>query len=428
MYSFAWFTYYFNLLVAYGNYYVAHIYQIFREYPLEVRIAAFFISFSLTAIFLICISIYMKSRTRAYYEKTMKRFEERYGSSIEYLFSDDCPDGMPKKDMIILLGIGEEVKNKKDLLTSKKEKRIFSHFVYFKRISSEAANTHRNNLRQLLQFFGLHEFLETEVSLANNGKKCDALQILRTFKLYISPWLINKLLDSKNLYIQRLAMYTAIMSSSDSDLDYFETTFFDDNCCILDEVELGYLLQRRRNHGMQLPNLANWAYQQKNPPTQCIFVRLMRRFDQREYCMQLEDLFKNSHHKKLIEEISRTWGYLHYKDGEQLLIDSWLMQPDDTKVAIMHAVTRMATGNSLGMLTTGFQSSTNPHVRFEALRCLYNYGEEGKSRFEALEASSKEQDQKFFSFFHNPITLGRIGLDKEQAYHPSVETLYNSDL
>ena len=107
-----------------------------------------------------------------------------------------------------------------------------------------------------------------------------------------------------------------------------------------------------------------------------------------------------------------------------MLADSILMQPDDTKVAIMHAVTRMATGNSLDMLVDEYKEATNPHVRFEALRCLYNYGKKGLAQFRELEAAKTEDEEKFFSFFNNPITLAKIRLDKEQAYHPSVETVY----
>ena len=225
--------------------------------------------------------------------------------------------------------------------------------------------------------------------------------------------------------VQRLAMYSNVMSSSDSALDYFETDFFDNNCCIKDEIELGFSLQRRRKMGLKLPNLARWAQIQKNEKTQCMFVRLMRRFDEVEYCGELKILYKESKKKKLKEEISRTWGYLHYVESEDLLIDALLTEPDDTKVAIMHALTRLDTGRSLDALLDGFKNTTNPHVRFEALRCIYNYGDAGRALFYELERNCSEADQKYFTFFNNPITLEKIRLDKEQAYHPSVETVFN---
>ena len=162
-----------------------------------------------------------------------------------------------------------------------------------------------------------------------------------------------------------------------------------------------------------------------NERTQCMFVRLMRRFNLVEYCGELKDLFKESKKKKLIEEISRTWGYLHYVDCEPMLIDTLMSQPDDTKVAIMHAMTRLGTGKSMNALLDGFHNTTNPHVRYEAIRCIYNYGKMGRAMFYKLEKEATEADQKYFAFFNNPITLEKIRLDKEQAYHPSVETVFN---
>ena len=93
--------------------------------------------------------------------------------------------------------------------------------------------------------------------------------------------------------------------------------------------------------------------------------------------------------------------------------------------AILHAVTRMATGKQLDLMSDGFHNTVNPHVRFEALRCMYNYGEEGRALFHKTEAEATESEKKYFAFFHNPITLEKIRLDKEQAYHPSIETVYN---
>ncbi len=428
METIAWLSYYFNLILAYGGYYLLYIHEIYVDFPLEVRIAATGTTLIFTLIIILLLGLWRKNRIRSKSERIFKKLDKRFGKAIEYMLSEECKPNLTIHDIVELLGVDEEIKKKKNVLHGKTEKLEFCRVIYKKRISDKSVSGRRANLHQLINLFSLRELLETEASLASGRRKRDALVMLRTFKLYISPWVINKLLASRNKYVQRLAMYTSIMSSSDSDMDYFETSFFDENCCIHDEIELGYVLQRRRHSGMKLPNLANWAYHQKNPNTQCIFVRLMRRFDQKEYCSQLEPLFKESKHKKLIEEISRTWGYLHYVESEKLLVDSLLMQPDDTKVAIMHAITRMATGQSLKVLVDEFNSSTNPHVRFEALRCLYNYGTEGKIRFCELEDDVSTQDRKFFSFFHNPITLGKIRLDKEQAYHPSVETVYNFDI
>ena len=417
--------YYFNLIVAYSTYYLQYAIGMFADYPPEVKVAVSVTVMCLILMAIMGFALILLSRKEKKLRKIRMNFEEKFGKGMDFMLSAEAQKLMSTQEIAAVFGIAKENIGK-DILKNRREKEIFVQMFYLRFITERSDSANRNNITALLYLFGIPEYLEKEVSLRSMKRKVDAMGKIRTFKLPVSPWVINKLLNSKYLTVQRLAMYSNIMLSSDSDLDYFETDFFDKHCCIKDEIELAYSLQRRRRAGLKLPNLARWANIQKNERSQCMFVRLMRRFDELEYCDQLTELFKTQHRKKkLIEEISRTWGYLHYTDSEDLLIDALLAEPDDTKVAIMHALTRFATGKSLHALLEGFTNTTNPHVRFEALRCMYNYGEAGRAQFDELERNAEEGDRKFFDFFKNDITLEKIGLDKEQAYHPSVETVYN---
>lgn len=398
----------------------------FADYPSEVKVAVSVTIFCIILIIAMFGRLLYMSFERKRRRRLDQRIDARFGKGIDYMLSSEVQKRMSRYEIAEVFGLDRDVVGK-DILKNKREKESFVELFYSRFITERSDLANRDNITSLLFLFGIPEFLEKEVSLRSMHKKVRYMSMIRTYKLPVSPWVINKLLSSKYLRVQRLAMYSNIMLSSDSDLDYFETDFFDKHCCIKDEIELAYSLQRRRKSGRKLPNLARWANLQKNESSQCMFVRLMRRFDELDYCDQLTELYKTQpRKKKLIEEISRTWGYLHYTAGEDLLIDALLIQPDDTKVAIMHALTRFATGRSLGALLEGFYNTTNPHVRFEALRCIYNYGEEGRAKFYELEKNARDIDQKFFEFFNNPITLEKIRLDKEQAYHPSVETVYNS--
>ena len=417
--------YYFNLIIAYGTYYLEYAIGMFADYPPEIKVAVIVTVMCILLMAIMGIALLFLYRNNKKTMKVQKRLEGKYGKGMDYMLSAEASKLMSKQEIAAVFGVEKNAIGK-DILSNNHEKAVFVHIFYMRFITVRSDFANRENITSLLYLFGIPEFLEKEVSLRSMKHKVEAMSKIRTFKLPVSPWVINKLLNSKYLRVQRMAMYSNIMLSSDSDLDYFETDFFDKHCCIKDEIELAYSLQRRRRAGRKLPNLARWANLQKNERSQCMFVRLMRRFDELEYCSELTELYKTqTRRKKLIEEISRTWGYLHYTEGEELMIDALLIQPDDTKVAIMHALTRFATGKGLDALLEGYRNTTNPHVRFEALRCMYNYGEKGLAMFSALELEAQDNERKFFEFFKNPITRERIGLDKEQAYHPSVETVYN---
>lgn len=424
MQTISFIKYYILLVVAYIKYILWFVLDIFGDYPWETKISFLILVLCVSLIIFIHASIFALSLREKHKRCVRNKMESRFGRGMDFILSSDASKLMSKADIAHYFDL--DISNiGKTLLSTKLEKEMFVDLFYQKFISQRSESSRMENIHMMLQMFEIPEFLEKEVSLGSMKRKVKALNKIRPFKLPINTWVINTLMNSRFVHVQRLAMYSTIMSSSDSALEYFETDFFDKYCCIKDEIELAYSLQRRRKMGLKLPNLARWAHIQKNENAQCMFVRLMRRFNEVEYCGQLTDLFMDSQKKKLIEEIARTWGYLHYLDCENLLIEALLTQADDTKVAIMHAMTRLATGKSLNALLEGFRNTTNPHVRYEALRCMYNYGDEGREMFHKLESEATEADKKYFTFFNNPITLEKVRLDREQAYHPSVETVFN---
>lgn len=423
MVNISFFKYIYYLFLAYVKFLFTFVIAKFQDYPNEIRVAALVAVVCVMIMVVMWIAMFFKSIGNRRRARLREHLADRYGEGMRYVISE-ATHKMTADEILRVFDV--DVKSlEKPLLKNEREKELLVEIFYRLFITRDSDVAVTENIHASLQLFDIPNFLEKVISLGRMKRKVEALNVVRTFKLQISPWVINKLLNSKYMSVKRLAMYSTIMSSSDSALEYFETDFFDKNSCIKDEIELAYSLQRRRKAGLKLPNLARWAHIQTNERTQCMCVRLMRRFNEVEYCGQLTDLYSQSRKKKLIEEISRTWGYLHYLDCEQLLIETLLTQPDDTKVAIMHAMTRLGTGKSMGALLEGFKNTTNPHVQFEALRCIYNYGEEGRAKFYELEQKATEEEKKFFSFFKNPITFEKIRLDREQAYHPSVETVFN---
>ena len=421
-------TYYLDLLAAYGQYYLLYVIDIFRDYPLSVKIAATLFTVWLVIIITLllefCRQIWLKNLRAKIFKKLREKFEEPI---FRILNDDTVRPNLSRDEVIKIMGLDQPQFIGRKLLNGKLEKMIFCRIVYDMLLSDRILEGRQDNLQQIMDIFSIPKFLEDDVNYGSAWHKVSAINTLRAFKLYISPWVINKLAENKSLRIRRLAMYSTVRSNTENDLDAFETDFFEKNSCIFDEIIIGYELQRRRKRGLRLPNMALWTQRFKSPEVKTMLVRMMRRFEQHDSCPQLIPLFNETHDKKLIEEICRTWGYLRYIESEDIMTEAFSLQTDDTKVAIMHAIARLKTGKQLNMFTYAYASSPNPHVRFEALRCLYNYGREGKSKLFQLEKEADENEKRFFAFFHNPITMQRIPLDEVQIYHQSVETYYSSN-
>lgn len=410
---------------AYGSYYLLYLVDIFRDYPIGVKISAILTSIWLITIAVVVIELSRQVLRKKHRKRVQNSIYERYYEGVKsILWNPEISDDLSQNDIIRIMGLEQSQVVGKKLLNTSTEKQLFCRMVYDLIIHDHMREGRNKNLHELMDLFLIQKFLEDDVNYGNNWNKVSAINMLRTFKLYISPWVINKLLENKSKRIRRLAMYSTVRAGSENDLDVFETDFYEKNNCIFDEIMIGYELQRRKKSGMRLPSMALWATRFTSPEIKCMLVRMMRRFEQRENCSQLKPLFDATHHKKLLEEICRTWGYLQYKDSESTMADAFSLQTDDTKVAIMHALARLRSGKYMNMFTYSYENSTNPHVRFEALRCLYNYGREGRLKLKELEKQAKEKDKKFFDFFHNPITLQKIPLDELQIYHQTIETSY----
>lgn len=419
------FIYYFKLFAAYGGYYLSRLVEHYRDYPYEIQIAAGAIVVSVVLMAFIALSGLLRQYARRRDRRTERRLRRNYGAAADLVFSAQDGTDITREDIVNQLSPRHRGIAPDDLLRNRRERRIFCRMVYRCLVSQTTGGPSEGSLHLLLNIFGVPSFLEEEAIVGSTRRRVQSMEMARTFKLYVSPWIVNKLLKDKRPQVRRQAQYAAIMSSGDSDLSYFETDFFDRHSCLLDEIELGYALWRRSLRGQELPNLAQLSGVQKNDSTKVIFVRLMRRFAQHEHCVQLVPILDASRHKGLIREICTTWGHLGYTEGEHRMERMMTTQPWRTKVAILHAVTRMQTGRSLHLLREGYENTPDPHVRFEALRCLHNYGAEGANCLRELEHAATEDERHYFRFFHNPLTQARLAMPPAEDYRPTATTVFS---
>lgn len=410
-------SYWYNLIITYVVIGVTWLFDHFRDFAWIIRVAAISLTISLWLILITLFRIFRNSWIRRKWRKIEKKLTDRYGEAIDFILSPQSSNNLGRDEILKLLEIEPNEADPHKLLKDWKERISMARIIYRSRISEEAQVKSSRNLHVLLNVFGLVDFLEETIVKDKLHLKAEALMMLRAFKSPTNQWIANQLINSKRKRVQRLAIYASIMSSSNTDLDYFESEFFSNNFCQYDEIQLGFVLQRRKSLKRKIPNLAHWANIQNDPRTQAMFVRMMRQFNQTEYCSELEDLFNHNSEGFLIEEIARTWGYLKYTEGEELMSEMMLTQPDDGKVAIMHALTRLNTGKSLATLIDGYRHSGQAHVKFEALRCIYLYGDEGRAKFEELRANATPQEKMFFEFFENELTKKEIPLEKTARYY-----------
>lgn len=402
--------YWYQITVAWLGGWISNILDAFKDYPLVIQVAITSIVISLISIISSFVALLNRTRKNKKKFRTKKQLIKRFSNGIMYLLSEDAPANATREQILKALDIDKN-ENPESLLKNDQERFYFCRLLYLKRISKDMVEGRSANVSGICKVFNIQPFLEKKINYGNNIERAESLRMMWAFRLPVNAWMTNQINDNKYNRIRRMANYATMASSMRVDLNYFESEFFEENCCMYDEIQLGYILQQRRAAGQKLPDLSHWVRTHKSAQTQCIFIRLMRKFSLEESCAALEELFLNTNDTSLLNEIARTWGYLHYLPGEKIMSDVLFLQPDETKIAIVHALTRIGTGESLETLINTYNNSTSPQVRLEVLRCLYNYGDAGLQQFEQLEAQAKPEDTQIFEFFHNRLSLKRLSFD-----------------
>lgn len=430
----SYFTYWLSVHVAWTVHWLRMLRAAYFGQPAEIKTAIAIIIGSVLAMAVIMVLLLCRALGEWRQRRNMQNVRSRYGAKIDYVMSD--PDIVNQNigvdDVLGIFGVRkginekESLQNARNLIRSKRDKRLFCQLVYERLLGDTGELCSLNNIRVMLEVLGLYRFLEQELDHGNWQTKVRILNMMSVFRLKVDSWLTNVLLLSKSQVVRRLAVHASIMSSADTKLEYFESDTFGRHCCIKDEIELGYSLQRRRAGGLQLPNLARLALLHDDVGSQCIFVKLMRYFGQSEYCGQLVELFRRNRDHRLAMEIACTWGYLKYTDGEELLREALLTRSDDVQVSFMQALTRMDTGRSVEVLAGVFKSAASNVISYEALRCLYNYGEAGRSKFDELKAAAEGTAKEvLFTPFGKASMEAFIVMDKVLDYEPTGTTVYN---
>ncbi|MCF0203100.1 MAG: hypothetical protein HUK08_07030, partial [Bacteroidaceae bacterium] len=81
------------------------------------------------------------------------------------------------------------------------------------------------------------------------------------------------------------------------------------------------------------------------------------------------------------------------KNAEEEMIKTYDYQPENIRRDILNAVLAIRSGKQLEFLTNCFRTSAARLTRELALSCIYNYGNEGRRRFEDIRATASPSDK-----------------------------------
>ena len=188
--------YYISLFLAYCKFLFAYVLFKFADYPIEIKVAAVISATCVMIILVMSLSLILMSIKQKKNSRLKERIEKKYAKGMEFIVSPEAAEILTEEQIEKAFGFDRKELNG-PLLKNNREKNMFVEVFYMYFISKRSELSKTENTHTMLRMFDIPDYLEKEVSLGSTKHKVNALSKMRTFKLPISPWIINKLLNSR---------------------------------------------------------------------------------------------------------------------------------------------------------------------------------------------------------------------------------------
>jgi hypothetical protein len=393
-----------NDTVLYGSdyllYYYTYLYDIFVGYPLVVRISILVILTSALVGFVLFIIILLLYRNKIRERKILHNLKVTYRDKIKEIAVDSVIY-TPNQIVSIL-----NYDKKRPLRVI--EKRLLTRLlVLFKVELIDRLN--RANYHNIMVAFDLPQFFEREIQFARVRYKTRILMWIRYLEESVSSAVLIPLLYNRNAKVRKAAQATFMWDSPADPFRFFDNANFDATFRPWDKVDIHNIFENRRRWGKNMPNVTQWIRAPKNESTKSLFASEIRYWGKEDECPYLLDTFFETDNMELRREIAYTLGIFKYRDAEKKLINSYAVQPESVKQAIIESVTLMKSGISLSFLRLAYVDAVDVGTKFVALQGLYNYGIQGHCEFELLERHADFKDSRMFNHIKDPIINHREG-------------------
>lgn len=368
------------------RYYLSYLQFIFTGYPLVVRISVFIVTCILVLSILLALFVTFFYIHKVRGNRVKYHIRKKYSDNVHEIITSDVKYG--SKEIVDKLNLG----NKK---LSYLEKRWFTSLIGYMRIElGEKCNM--DNLHTVVDVCNLHDFFERELQYSDIKHRVRMLRFLTILEEEVPGSKIIPLQFTRFESVRKSAQYAYMLTDNSNAFTYFSSPFFQSDFCLLDKVDINYVLKRRQKSGRSLPDLGYWANQVENQDAKSVFVAEARHLNEPKYCKDFSHIFLTSTEDRLKSQIVVTWNVLNYNDGKFILFDLYSKQSEFVKAYILKSISRSESVNSLEFIENAVENAGSLKVKFAGAEALYNYSEEGKAFFYKIKESAPEQEKVMY--------------------------------
>lgn len=384
----------------------------FHDFSWQVRTAYFILLMNIVTIILLSIifgrNVYRHHQAHKMYENCDERFREAFNTILAspYHWSiskieNEC---------------GCTVEDFKEF-----DGNSFSQLICSIRLENNE-KVYLPNVQILCELTGVRSTIEE--NLKRGIAPTQNLQLIMTLPLRISEGRLAVYTNYRDSRIRSIARLCLVLCTESDPFRY-----------LVDDLNGGMaawqFISLHRLHGWlaatnrQLPPFLSIAHRVTNERSSAFMISEVAYWGTEIEQKSLSDFFMHERpacRKAAMKAVAK----IHDISKEEELIATYRNQPGDVQMEILRTITALNTGHQASFLEKCYITAPSKDIAELALSCLYNYGEGGRHRFEALRHTPLDRHARVL--LDQIESMGQIGLLRNafgtEAY-ATLENLYD---
>jgi len=254
------------------------------------------------------------------------------------------------------------------------------------------------NWQRMLQAFKMPAYLEEQVRSRSIRKRIVAFKTVIDIDANLKEAVASRYLFTRN---RKLQMHARLHAARFGTSYPFKMLEEDPNLVFTDEMVVKYhnVLVYRLHSGLAMPNFIRWCNRVPvNEDLRIFAVNEIRLFRQYEDCPELLSMLQSSRDERFSCAIIQALGELNYVPAEREFCHRYVSASFSERQVLAQALGSINSGNPevLNFLAEDFLQTTDYVTRMCLLRVIYDYGPQGREKFQQLKARSHRDFAIYF--------------------------------
>lgn len=393
------FTWWDSLLYYY--YYLQHVYS---DYAFVVRFSYFMTVLSVLSIFsmtVLMVIIFIR-RKRA----------QRYQHYLRGKWWDKAVEIIECERELSLDEVAEITGNAVDGIYKRWQRR--EHLAMLSEIFAEVRARRRgaaankplyHNLRMLMEYTGIREYMEVTLREGMGVDKMLLMQMAQQFHLSITESTLSRFFDTENVALRKVTRFYYMYRSKEDPFRFLEQGG-DDHYVQLDNLWTHRILEMRSRGKKSIPPLSPYIERAKDERFRALLIRETGWWGtdkDMEHITKYLTCDSDLCRQASIEALGRK----RYKGAEDRLQACYQLQTEQIRRTVLYALLNIGSGHSLDFIANVCRTTTSDATAREALHCLWHYNARARQLFLTFKEKAGEKYYHDFDYIASPNYFSR---------------------